>query len=136
MSRSLHKITKKRKMLNILFWLYLINAVLLINHEIDSAYWHEWKLFKLPGGISGFLIIHFPLLAVLLYGLVLIRETVISGLISSLIISLVGIFAFFIHSYFIKKGHHEFKTPISIFILIAILIISVIQLIMTIVLLV
>ncbi len=44
-----------------LFWIYLANAVLLINHEIDSAYWKEWDLFKLPGGITGFLIIHFHL---------------------------------------------------------------------------
>jgi hypothetical protein len=26
----------------ILFWLYLVNAILLINHEIDSAFWKEW----------------------------------------------------------------------------------------------
>ena len=45
----------------ILFWIYLANAVLLISHEIDSAYWKEWDLFKLPGGITGFLIIHFHL---------------------------------------------------------------------------
>ena len=25
-----------------LFWLYLVNAVILIVHEIDSAYWKEW----------------------------------------------------------------------------------------------
>ena len=121
-------------MLNILFWLYLINAVLLINHEIDSAYWHEWKLFKLPGGITGFLIVHFPLFTGLLYGLALIRDGDFSGLIFSLIVSLAGIFAFSIHTYFIKKGHKEFNTPISIFILISILIISVIQLIFTIIL--
>jgi hypothetical protein len=43
-------------MFELLLWLYLVNAVLLINHEIDSAYWKEWELFKLPGSISGFLI--------------------------------------------------------------------------------
>jgi hypothetical protein len=123
-------------MLRLIFWLYLTNAVLLINHEIDSAYWHEWKLFKLPGGITGFLILHFPLSAGLLFGLVLIREGGFSGLISSLIVGLVGIFAFVIHSYFIKKGHKEFNTPISIIILVSILIISVIQFILTIALLV
>jgi hypothetical protein len=122
-------------MLRLIFWLYLTNAVLLINHEIDSAYWHEWKLFKLPGGITGFLILHFPVLAGLLFGLVLIREGGFSGLISSLIVGLVGIFAFSIHCYFIKKGHEEFNSPISIFILVSILIISVIQLILTIILL-
>jgi len=47
--------------LKVLFWLYLINAILLINHEIDSAFWKEWELFKLPGGIGGFLILHFPI---------------------------------------------------------------------------
>lgn len=58
-------------MTDILLWLYLTNAVLLINHELDSACWKEWELFKLPGGIAGFLPLHFPLLAAILYGLVL-----------------------------------------------------------------
>ena len=52
----------------VLFWLYLANAILLIIHEIDSAFWKEWELFKLPGGINGFLILHFPLLFLILYG--------------------------------------------------------------------
>ncbi|MHA1463081.1 MAG: DUF6713 family protein, partial [Candidatus Heimdallarchaeota archaeon] len=30
-----------------MFWLYMVNAVLLILHEIDSAYWKEWELFKM-----------------------------------------------------------------------------------------
>jgi hypothetical protein len=50
----------------------LTNSVLLINHEIDSAYWKEWELFRLPGGIAGFLLIHFPLLFLILYGLILV----------------------------------------------------------------
>jgi hypothetical protein len=48
--------------MDLLFWIYLINAVILINHEIDSAYWQEWKLFN-PNDenrINGFLIIHYP----------------------------------------------------------------------------
>ena len=59
-------------MADFLFWLYLTNSVLLINHEIDSAYWKEWELFRLPGGIAGFLLIHFPLLFLILYGLILV----------------------------------------------------------------
>jgi len=112
---------------NFLFILYLINAVLLINHEIDSAYWKEWELFKLPGGINGFLIIHFPLLLFLLYGLILVYEQSLPGLIFSLILSFGGIFAFSIHTYFIKKGRNEFRTPVSLFILISTLIVSLIQ---------
>jgi hypothetical protein len=44
-----------------LFWIYMINAILLISHEIDSAYWKEWELFKLPGGIGVFWLHFVPL---------------------------------------------------------------------------
>ncbi|MCK4662629.1 MAG: hypothetical protein KAT68_07175 [Bacteroidales bacterium] len=114
-------------MYEFLFWIYLANAILLINHEIDSAYWKEWELFKLPGGINGFLIIHFPLLFIVLYGLILTYNQTFSGLIISLILSFSGLFAFSIHTYFIKKGHPEFKTIVSQFILISTLIVSIIQ---------
>jgi hypothetical protein len=110
-----------------LFWLYLINSILLINHEIDSAYWKEWELFKLPGGISGFLIIHFPILFFILYGLVLVHKGSTAGLIFSLVLSSGGLFAFGIHSYFIKIGHRQFSTTISRLILTATLITSILQ---------
>jgi hypothetical protein len=110
-----------------LFWLYLINSILLINHEIDSAYWKEWELFKLPGGISGFLIIHFPILFFILYGLVLVHKGSTAGLIFSLVLSSGGLFAFGIHSYFIKIGHRQFSTAISRLILTATLITSILQ---------
>ena len=111
----------------VLFWLYLINAILLINHEIDSAFWKEWELFKLPGGIGGFLILHFPLLFLILYGLVLVSQQSFLGLIVSLILSAGGIFAFCIHTVFIRKGRHEFNTPISWFILTLMLGVSTVQ---------
>ena len=123
-------------MTEILFWLYLSNSVLLINHEIDSAYWKEWELFKLPGGITGFLLVHFPLLLFVLYGLVLVAMSSLSGLIFSLILCLSGIFAFSIHTYFLKKGRNEFDKPISKFILMATLIVSIVQLAVTIYLMV
>ncbi len=122
-------------MWEILFWLYLVNAVLLINHEIDSAYWKEWELFRLPGGLTGFLIVHFPLLFLVLYGLVLVFTQSFAGLIASLLLALVGIGAFVIHMTFIKMGRNEFKVPMSLFILSATLIVSVIQVIFTIYLL-
>jgi hypothetical protein len=49
-------------MSEVLFWIYLLNTVVLIIHEIDSAYWKEWELFRLPGGVTGFLNLHFPIL--------------------------------------------------------------------------
>jgi len=119
-----------------LFWIYLVNSVLIINHEIDSAYWKEWHLFKLPGGIAAFLAIHFPLVFLILYGLVLVFQHSFAGLIFSLILSLAGVFAFSIHMFFIKKGNAEFKVPVSLVILIATLVISIIQAVITIYLLI
>ena len=119
-------------MSNPLFWIYLVNSVLLINHEIDSAYWNEWELFKLPGGITGFLLIHIPVLFFVLYGLVLVFQQSHTGLIFSLILSLSGIFAFTAHMYFIRKGRDEFKIPMSMFILVSTLIVSLAQAYLTI----
>ena len=123
-------------MADLLLWLYLANAVLLINHEIDSAYWKEWELFKLPGGIAGFLLLHFPLLFFILYGLTLVSNQSPVGLIFSLALCFGGLFAFSIHTYFLKKGRTEFNQPVSKYILAAILVVSVVQLAVTIYMLV
>lgn len=123
-------------MSEILLWVYIVNAVLLINHEIDSAYWHEWELFKLPGGITGFLVVHLPLLFLLLYGLVLVSQHTLAGLIISLVLSSSGIFAFTTHTYFIRRGRDEFNVPMSRFILTATLVVSLIQAALSVILLV
>lgn len=115
----------------LLFYIYLLNAVVLINHEIDSAYWKEWELFRLPGRVTGFLLLHFPLLAFVLYGLVLVREGSWAGLWCSLILAVGGIFAWSIHTWFIKRGREEFTTWISRFILRATLGLSLVQLLIT-----
>ena len=114
-------------MWELLFWLYLINATLLVNHEIDSAYWKEWELFKVPGGIAMFLMLHLPLVLIVLWGVAKVVEQSPAGLVMSLILSIVGVGAFVIHSYFIKKGHPEFKTWMSLSILGATLVVSLVQ---------
>lgn len=126
-------IRRATKMTGLLFWIYLLNAILLINHEIDSAYWNEWELFRLPGGISGFLLLHFPILFLVLYGLVLVYQGSTYGLWISLLLALSGIFAFTIHTYFILKGRSEFKVPLSIFILACTLVASILQAILTVI---
>jgi hypothetical protein len=37
--------------------LYMINCGLLFAHEIDSAFWQEWVLFGIPGGIQVFVVV-------------------------------------------------------------------------------
>jgi hypothetical protein len=118
-------------MLNWLLILYLINATLLIVHEIDSAYWQEWKLFRLPGGPALFLWLHLPLVLIVLLGLLLLSWGLTAGLVISGILGLAGIFAFIIHMSFIARGRHEFKTASSISVLCATLVVSLAQLAMT-----
>ncbi len=50
--------------------LYIINATLLLLHEIESAYEKEWEILKLPGKITGFLLLHIPIIVLLFYGLI------------------------------------------------------------------
>lgn len=110
-----------------IFLLYLLNTTMLIVHEIDSAYWQEWKLFHLAGGKTGFLLLHLPLLAPVLYGLALIDRGTLAGLVLSVLVSVCGLFAFLTHTFFIRRGHPEFKTPVSLGILWAILLVSLLQ---------
>ena len=121
---------------DILFWLYLANTLALIVHEIDLAYWQEWELFHLPGGEPGFLLLHFPLLLPVLYGLVLLDRGARAGLIFSLILCGSGLFAFSIHIFFIRRDNPEFKTPESLGILWATLLLSLAQFSLTILILV
>jgi hypothetical protein len=97
----------------VILWLYLGNLVLLILHEMDSAYWKEWELFHIPGGIVSFLLLHIPLYAVGLFGLVLLARSDPAGSILALVVAAAGIAAFSIHSYFLGKGRPEFNTVAS-----------------------
>jgi hypothetical protein len=110
------------------FWLYLVNGTVLIVHEIDSAYWKEWQMFQMPGGVSFFLALHVPLILLVLWGATQLRPENLAGLIMSLVLALAGVTAFFLHMHFIRKGRPEFRTWISLSILILILALSAAQL--------
>jgi hypothetical protein len=111
----------------LLLWVYIVNAVLLIDHEIESAYWREWELFGLPGGIQGFVFMHVPILFVLLFGVEELCRGTIPGLIISLIFAAGGLFAFCIHTYFIRRGKPGFNLTASKILLWGMLLVSLIQ---------
>ncbi len=111
----------------LLLWVYIVNAVLLIDHEIESSYWREWELFGLPGEIQGFLLMHIPLLFVLLLGVEELCRGTAAGPILSLIFAAGGIFGFCIHTYFIRKGKPGFNLPASKILLWGMLFVSLIQ---------
>jgi len=109
--------------------LYIVNFALLITHEIDSAFWHEWNLFGIPGGIQVFLILNFILIAVFLIGMEKVVRGERGAKAFSYLLAACGIFAFTIHTVFIMLGNPEFRLPISIAILVLILIVSVLQIV-------
>jgi len=108
-------------------FIYFVNTSLLFSHEVDSAYWNEWNLFGIPGGIQLFLVMNIILIVIGLVGFryVVLRKR--SGLWFSLLQSLCGMFAFILHGIFIMKGHTEFTLPVSEILLVLILLVSVIQ---------
>jgi len=88
--------------MDFLVWLYIINLTLLLLHEIESAYWKEWEILKLPGGITGFIIIHFPLIILLLYGLIKLHDRTMTGYYFSLITGISGVVPFLVHNVWFK----------------------------------
>ena len=43
-----------------LIFLYILNATILLLHEIESGYEKEWEILKLPGKITGFGVVLMP----------------------------------------------------------------------------
>jgi hypothetical protein len=107
--------------------LYLANAAFLIAHEIDSAYWHEWDLFGLAGGIGAFVLLHVPLAAAVLWGFGALRTGARSGLWMSVLLATVGLSAGAIHGAFLLSGRPEFRTPVSIGVIAVTALLSLIQ---------
>jgi hypothetical protein len=114
-------------MVSLIVFVYILNVTLLIVHEIDSAYWKEWELFGFPGSVSGFLLLHVPFVMLLLFGLIEVYNGTGFGYIINLIVAFGGVFAFFIHSYFIQSGNPQFKTLTSQALLYGLLVTSALQ---------
>jgi hypothetical protein len=119
--------------------LYLGNASLLIAHEIDSAYQREWRLFwGLLGervkplsdemGATGFVALHVPLVAAVLWGLIEVVRGTTAGLVMSVALAASGLFAFTAHTLFNRAGHTEFRSALSRSVLWGTLLLSAVQL--------
>jgi hypothetical protein len=99
---------------SILSWLYLMNATILITHQIDAAYWHEWELFAMPGGIQLNLLLNIPLIVLMLFGQQCLTQGRTAGMIFSWLLVAGGLIAVSIHSYFLLQGDDAFRLPVSV----------------------
>ncbi len=86
--------------------LYILNATLLLLHEIESAYEKEWEILKLPGKLSGFLLLHIPIILLMFYGLLEIERNTLIGLILCVIFGIAGLLPFMVHKVFIRRKQH------------------------------
>ena len=118
------------------YWLYMTNLILLIIHELQGSYVKEWYYFNPPEKYSEktlanvYIYAHIPFFFILFLGLVKLSDN--NGLIYSVVLSAFMIFHFFMHISAIKQGKKEFKNTASMIIFVSSLIVSLIQLPMTI----
>ena len=102
--------------MNILLLVYLINATLLLLHEIESAFAKEWEILKLPGKITGFLLLHIPIILILFWGAVELDRQSLSGFIIAIVAGAGGLIPFAVHKIIVKKKGY-FDLTISNFII-------------------
>ena len=109
--------------------LFLLNATVLITHQIDAAYWHEWELFFIPGGNQVNLLLNLPIIALVLYAQGQVASGGRRGLWLYKLIAFLGFLTVTIHAGFFIAGHEAFGQPMSIALLVATSILSSLQLV-------
>ena len=116
---------------------YSLNAIVVLNitfltgHQIDAAYWHEWEMFKLPGGIQFYNIFNLILFAISIGCLIPIVERRKVGRYASIAIASCSGIVLPIHSLFALAGFRQFNLPVSILLILGTFIISIIQMVLT-----
>lgn len=108
--------------------LYVLNLALLSTHQADAAYWHEWNVFGVPGGLEFFLVFNLVAVIALAAGLVAVATRHRHSRAWSQGCAAVGAFTFGIHAVFLASDPTAFSEPISIGILVATLVTSAAQL--------
>lgn len=108
-----------------------LNLSLVMAHQADAAYWKEWEMFGLPGGIQLFTLFNFAAFLLLLWlfsALISRRRT---GLRSSFLIAGLSGVVLPIHAAFAFAGFTEFHLPVSIAVIIGTFVASIWQAILT-----
>jgi len=99
-----------------LVFFYILNITILILHEIESGYEKEWEILKLPVKLTGFILLHIPILFLFFYGLYFIILYPQTRAIISIISGSIGFIPFLVHKVIINKKEHFNKTISNILI--------------------
>jgi hypothetical protein len=111
-----------------LYSLFLANATVLITHQIDAAFWHEWELFHIPGGNQVNLLLNIPIIAFVLYAHSRVVSNIYTGLVYYQLLALLGFLTVGIHAVFFYLGSESFNQAVSIGLLAATFVLSAWQL--------
>jgi hypothetical protein len=109
-------------------FLYLANAAVLSTHQVEGAYWHEWNLFRLPGGLTLYLALNIPIFVLVLCGQHAHARGLPSARWASIALAGAGLFAVCFHSAWLCAGDAAFTRPISVGLLGATMLLSAAQL--------
>lgn len=82
---------------------FILNATILLLHEIESSYEQEWEILKLPGKITGFLLLHIPIILLLFYGVLEIERLSHIGLFLGIITGIGGLIPFLVHKVLVVR---------------------------------
>jgi hypothetical protein len=92
--------------MNLILAVYCLNAMFLLIHEIESAFEREWEILKLPGGITGFLLLHVPIILLLFYGTIELAWRTTAGYAFGILFGIAGLLPFVVHEVLVRrKGH-------------------------------
>jgi hypothetical protein len=109
----------------------VLNLALVLTHQVDAAFWREWEMFGLPGGIQLFNALNVVVFLVVLFCFVAVIQRRPSGFRCSLIIALLCASVLPIHAAFALSGFTQFHLPFSVFLIVATFAVSVVQVVLT-----
>ena len=96
---------------------YFWTMLLLILHQVDAAYWREWEMFHVPGGIQGFLVFNLAAIALVLVGYRHVLLATPQAALYAGVCAALGAGTFLIHAGFALVGLEQFHLPLSMAIL-------------------
>ena len=97
---------------------YFWTMLLLILHQVDAAYWREWEMFHVPGGIQGFLVFNLAAIAVVLAGYRHVLLGTQRAPLYAAICAALGVGTCLIHAGFALAGLEQFHLPLSVAIIV------------------
>lgn len=111
--------------------LLVVNLALLITHQIDAAFWHEWDMFGLPGGVQLFNVLNLLIFLVMLGCSLPVVRRERAGFACSLVIAGGCALVLPIHAGFALAGFTQFNMPVSMAVIVVSFPLAVLQVFVT-----